>query len=228
MFKQFKFIIPLLVFWGRLLAEEFDDGVEQREQYESYWSDYYEITRYYNVPQPTLQKAVELFEGRGGLSAIDLGCGVGRDTAYLTEKGWRVIAIDAERVAANYVFQMVPEEQWPQVTFIASQFENYAFDTPVDLINASFSFPYCLPWEIHRVVDCMKACLKSGGRFSGQFFGKQDSWTDIEIMSFFERDELLELFSDFEIEYFAEEEKDAPSGAGPRHWHIYHIIAKKP
>ena len=48
-----------------------------------------------------------------------------------------------------------------------------------------------------------------------------------EIQSL-EKDEVLELFKDFEIIKFDEIEKDRKTGLGKiKHWHIYDIIARK-
>src|SRR5258708_38245889 len=51
-------------------------------------------------PRQTLLAALERFGGdASGRSAVDLGCGEGRDTIALLRRGWRVLAIDAEAAA---------------------------------------------------------------------------------------------------------------------------------
>ncbi len=67
------------------------------------WSRYYEATQG-GAPRETLLLALDLFEREGGAAggerlAVDLGCGQGRDTLELLRRGWRVLAIDAEREA---------------------------------------------------------------------------------------------------------------------------------
>lgn len=45
---------------------------------------------------------------------------------------------------------------------------------------------------------------------------------------FFYKDEVLNLFKDFDIIKFNELEKDAKTGLGKlKHWHLFEIIAKK-
>lgn len=59
--------------------------------------------------------------------------------------------------------------------------------------------------------------------------GYNDSWanTKKDIM-FFYKDEVLNLFKDFDIIKFNELEKDAKTGLGKlKHWHLFEIIAKK-
>ena len=47
-------------------------------------------------------------------------------------------------------------------------------------------------------------------------------------MVFLLREEVLELFRDFDIIYFKEIEEDKKTALGVmKHWHIYDIIAKK-
>lgn len=58
----------------------------------------------------------------------------------------------------------------------------------------------------------------------------RDSWVNIkEQMVFLSKEQVLELFKDsFEIIEFNEVEKDGKTGLGKmKHWHIYHVIAKK-
>ena len=47
-------------------------------------------------------------------------------------------------------------------------------------------------------------------------------------MTFLRKNQVMELFKDFEIIRFKEIEKDELTGLGEmKHWHIYEVIAKK-
>lgn len=61
------------------------------------------------------------------------------------------------------------------------------------------------------------------------FFGVNDSWNEIrKEMVFLSKEQVIELFKDFEIIEFKEVEKDDFTGLGKmKHWHIFNIIAKK-
>ena len=63
----------------------------------------------------------------------------------------------------------------------------------------------------------------------GNFFGEKDSWSKIKPqMTFLPKNQVMELFKDFEIIRFKEIEKDELTGLGEmKHWHIYEVIAKK-
>ena len=63
----------------------------------------------------------------------------------------------------------------------------------------------------------------------GNFFGEKDSWSEIKPqITFLTKNQVMELFEDFEIIRFKEIEKDELTGLGEmKHWHIYDVIAKK-
>ena len=70
--------------------------------------------------------------------------------------------------------------------------------------------------------------LPAGGRFSGHWYGPRDSWAGRSGMTFVSRDEALALLDGFELEMFEEEEADGTTPRGnAKHWHIFHIVARK-
>jgi len=188
------------------------------------WDDYYEKTFQYKNPRETLKKAVSYFEAPG--FAVDLGCGVGRDTLYLAERGWQVVAVDAESAAEPYLWKMVGEHA-SSVQFVQSDFESYEFPEGCTLINASYALPFCTPEAFEDVMDRLKESLVTGGRFSGQLFGTHDSWSDNSDMVFLSHDEVEALFEGFELEYYLEQDFDGEAASGPKHWHLHHLVARK-
>lgn len=196
---------------------------------ESKWLGYYEWTSKSSKPWETLKFTVELFQEEGVKpeTAIDLGCGVGKDTAFLIKNGWKVIAIDAEQIAEKYLFKKIPEDKKGDVTFIVSTYEDFIFPHDVQIINASFALPFCNPEHFDNVMQRIISAIAPGGRFCGHFFGPNDSWSKNKSMVFFDKETVEKYFKDMEIEYFKEEEKNDISGSGFKHWHIHHVIAKK-
>ena len=70
--------------------------------------------------------------------------------------------------------------------------------------------------------------VKTGGRFSGVFFGMNDEWTKYTDMNFIEKEKIDSLFENFTIEYFHERDEDGETARGvKKHWHVYSVIAKK-
>ena len=67
-----------------------------------------------------------------------------------------------------------------------------------------------------------------GGRFGGQILGERDTWAPDREISSFSRQQTRALFDGFEIERFQEEEKDGEACSGPKHWHLFHVLARRP
>lgn len=67
------------------------------------------------------------------------------------------------------------------------------------------------------------------GYFVGNFLGIKDEWKIIkEDMVFLEKEQVLELFKEFDIIKFEEVEKEELTGLGKmKHWHLFNVIAKK-
>ncbi len=186
------------------------------------WNDYYVKTRD-RPPRPTLLEALARFGGRLGL-AIDLGIGGGRDACVLLASGWHVVGIDKEPAALT-----LPRH--PRLTVRRQAFEHVSETAGLpraSLVNASFSLPFCHPDAFPAFWQRVVAALPSGGRFAGQFFGPHDAWAGNPDLLHLPEAEVRALFTAFEIERFDEEQDDAETPRGAmKHWHIFHIVARK-
>ncbi len=67
------------------------------------------------------------------------------------------------------------------------------------------------------------------GYFVGNFFGLNDTWATVkEEMVFLSKNQVLELFKEFDIINYEEKEWNGKTGIGKiKHWHTHEIIAKK-
>ena len=67
------------------------------------------------------------------------------------------------------------------------------------------------------------------GYFVGNFFGDNDEWKNTKgEMTFLTKEQIIELFENFEITEFNEVEKDDFTGLGKmKHWYIFNVMAKK-
>jgi tellurite methyltransferase len=202
------------------------------------WRAYYSATAD-RPTRATLLFALDRFEqerrneapGRPDL-AIDLGCGNGNDTAELLRRGWRVLAIDAEPAAIEGLLQNKASLAPNHLETRVARFEEFDLP-PAQLINSSFALPLCPPDAFHRLWARIVAALEPGGRFAGQFFGDRDSWANPGSgkagMTFLTREAAQALLQDLEIELFEEEENDSVTRRGSsKHWHVFHIVARKP
>ena len=177
----------------------------------------------------TLVAALDAFaqEGFTGGLAVDVAAGEGRDTLELLNRGWRVVATDGLPEAFACLWPRVPEALRPNVTAGVVSFADMQVP-PCDLANASFALPFCEPRHFPALWTRIVAAIRPGGRFAGQFFGARDSWASLPGRTHQTKDEVLTLLGGFEIEMMHEEEKDDPPDVrNPKHWHLFHVVARK-
>jgi tellurite methyltransferase len=188
------------------------------------WAAYYQQLRD-RPPRKTLVAALDAFgEPPTDALAIDLGCGAGRDIVEILRRGWRVVAVDSEPEA----LRQLEARNLPNITPVLARFEEVPLPLGVQLVNSSFALPLCEPARFHELWQRIGEALPSGGRFSGQWYGLRDSWVGRAGMTFLGRDEAAALLDGFELEMFEEEEADGTTPRGkPKHWHIFHIVARK-
>jgi SAM-dependent methyltransferase len=180
-------------------------------------------------PRDTLLLALEKWHAEHGAEAgfaIDLGCGVGRDTAELLRRGWRVLAIDSSPEAIARLEAREDLDNRGNLATLCAPMEDARWND-ADLINSSFALPLVPPdrfppfWQ--RLIDS----IKPGGRFAGQLYGPNDDWArnGITIVT---RGALDAFFAAFEFERLDEEDADGETAPGKKkHWHIFHVVARK-
>ncbi|HHL3492743.1 TPA: trans-aconitate 2-methyltransferase [Legionella pneumophila] len=196
------------------------------------WVAYYNSTKQNTLPRKSLLKAIANFdkeEVSPPKSAIDLGCGAGMDVMELLRGGWFVLAIDSQFSAIDSLLSSVQElTRANHLKTVVSSFETLDFLPKANLINASFSLPFLKPVYFYKFWNVILRGLEPDGRFSGSFFGFNDSWNTRTDMTFLNREMICHLFAQFKIEYFQEEENDAMDALGYyKHWHKFYIVAKK-
>ena len=177
------------------------------------------IEKYYDnteneMPNYTVKKFIELNVEPG--NAVELGCGAGRDTVYLIRNGWNVLAIDREDVETRIVSKLLVEEL-EQFEFFKQRFEDIELENS-NLVVANFSLPFCNKNDFKKLWAKINHSILKDGYFVGNFLGDKDEWKNAkEKMTFLTKDQVMELFRNFEIVEFKEVEKDGLTGLG-RTW----------
>lgn len=160
--------------------------------------------------------------------AIDLGCGEGRDTVELLRRGWRVIAIDGHPDAFHRLRRREDLTKTEHLELRHAPFEGLELPR-VQLVNASFSLPFCEPEHFAGLWATILGAIEPGGRFAGQLFGDRDDWATIEGRSHQTRAEAEALLAGLEVESFAEVEDDGKDALeNPKHWHRFDVVARQP
>lgn len=193
------------------------------------WPGYFEVTQG-RPARETLMHALELFSNDPVdrmRSAVDLGCGEGRDSAELLRAGWRVHAIDGHPDGISRLVNRSDLESPQNLTMQLAPFESIELPR-CDLLNASFSLPFCDPKHFDSLWKNITGAIEPGGRFSGQFFGVRDSWASIPDRSHHTRDQVEAFLAPFSVEMLKEEEREGQDCLGvSKHWHVFHIVASK-
>ncbi|KUM34144.1 class I SAM-dependent methyltransferase [Pseudomonas sp. EpS/L25] len=188
------------------------------------WTAYYAATAG-GGPRDTLLRALALWSEPPGI-AMDLGCGTGRDTLELLERGWQVLATDAEAEALVELRQRVPAAPGSRLYTRHARFETLVLDR-YELVNASFSLPFCAPAHFPGLWARITAATRPGGLFCGQLLGTRDSWASRGV-TVVDPAELTELLRDWEVLHHREEEEDGHTAVGkPKHWHIHHLVLRR-
>jgi SAM-dependent methyltransferase len=198
------------------------------------WVTYYDAMAN-TPPRDTLLFALSRFDDEKKTVetsplAIDLGCGEGRDTVEMLRRGWRVLAIDGQEEA---ICRLLARPDLPPNAELVTQAARYEEirleESSALLVNASFSLPFCAPDYFPTLWRQILSSLVSGGRFSGQLFGDRDGWAGLANMTHHTRAEAVRLLAPLVLERFDEEERDGTTVTGsPKHWHIFHIVARMP
>jgi SAM-dependent methyltransferase len=188
------------------------------------WLSYYEATSE-RPPRRTLLEALSRFAAPG--LAVDLGCGDGRDAIELLRRGWSVVAIDAEPEALARLRARRDLPAGASLVPMCARFEEVSWP-PADLVNASFALPLCPPARFPDLWRKIVASLRPGGRFAGQLYGERDGWAGNPAMTHLDRAAVARLLAGLDVEVFEEEESDSLTPRGkPKHWHIFHIVARR-
>lgn len=198
------------------------------------WSGYYRTTAGRPPRRTTLTALAALQQASGSdpAAAVDLGCGGGRDTAPLLEAGLAVLALDGTPEAGPALQARFPAA-WDsrQLTFRRVDFTSASLNLPPSsLVNASFCLPLCPPDRFDGLWSQIALAVVPGGLFAGHLYGPNDSWArrgdGITVHS---RRDIDALFADWEPLLIEEEETDSITPRGEaKHWHFFHIVARKP
>jgi SAM-dependent methyltransferase len=160
------------------------------------------------------------------LVAVDLGCGDGKEALELLTRGWTVLATDRTPEGIRRLLESVPSAASDRLTTRIASFTDVEFQD-ADLVYAGLSLPFCKPADFEQVWRNIVVGVRPGGFFVGHLFGTHDTWAGTPDMTFHSRVEVEELLSGFETVTFREQDEDGPAVGGPKHWHVFHVIARR-
>ena len=165
-----------------------------------------------------LEPLLPLLEKHARAWILDLGCGMGCDTEYLTSSGCRVVSADFSNNALKIVRERIPGAQVVNADIRSPlPFRATAFQSVV----ANLSLHY-FPWQqTVAIIERIRGCLTPGGRLFARFNSVADPeypenrrhkidrhYCRVEGVTkrYFSGDDIQELFLNWEIERLEERE----------------------
>jgi hypothetical protein len=70
--------------------------------------------------------------------------------------------------------------------------------------------------------------MRPGAIIAVNVFGVHDTWADDPDMTFIDLERARALVDGLEVIALDEEDADGPSGSGPKHWHVFDFVARRP
>jgi trans-aconitate methyltransferase len=194
----------------------------------SIWPSYYAAFSG-RSPRPLFAAALERFgtSPQVGRRAVDLGSGDGTETEALLREGWVVLAVDAEPDAIARLEERIPAELRQNLRVQVRPFEEVKSLPRADFIYSGVSLPFCRPDAFPRLWSVITSSVVQEGRIACDLFGERDTWADRSDMTFFTRAVAERLLDGFAIEQFDEMDEDGEAFSGPKHWHIFSVIARR-
>ncbi len=190
------------------------------------WEGYYAALRGRPM-RPLLARALAVAEAVGvdvGV-AVDLGAGDGTETLALLDRGWSVLAVDAEPTSAAALAAAAPPGA--QLTVVTRDMADV--DLPqADLVLAAFSLFFLPPPRFDLVWDRLRASLRPGGVVAAHLLLERDTWAALPRITAMSVDEARRRLEGLEVLVFDEQERDGEAYSGPKHWHLAELIARRP
>ncbi|CAM3613525.1 class I SAM-dependent methyltransferase [Deinococcus frigens] len=162
-----------------------------------------------NLPDVNLLdwRAAGLLSGGEGLTALDIGCGLGRNTRWLAGQGYRATGVDLSAFAVRQARQRIVEAE---ATFLEGDFLRESMPgSSFDAVYDSGCFHHLPPHRRLSYLNALLACLKPGGLFGICTFAAGKMGSEVDDLTLFRQgklegglgysaDDLREIFADLE------------------------------
>lgn len=123
---------------------------------ESYYSEKYGLTATHS---DVVNAATLVPPGK----ALDLGCGNGRNSLYLNQKGFDVTAWDKNPMSINNLKQIIEAEGLKNITTDMVNLNELKFDGEYDFILSTVVMMFLERDTIPGLITNMQRCTKAGG-----------------------------------------------------------------
>lgn len=192
------------------------------------WAAYYRHT-IGREPRPLFVRglAAACAAGVPAGRAVEIGFGDGTETLALLDAGWSVLAIDLAPEAEEVLRSQLPDGAADRLEVRISPVQAVELP-PFDLLYAGYSLSYLEPAAFRRLWTDVRASLRPGGFLIVNVFGVRDTWAGDQFMTFVDADAVARMLAGLEVVDLQEEDEDGDSFVGPKHWHVFEIVARRP
>ena len=142
------------------------------------------------------------------------------ESRALADAGWQVRAFDLDSALVERLSDTDVQAHVGSMTEVDLP--------PADLVHAGFSLPFVPPAGFPTFWERLRAALRPGGLLAVNLFGVHDDWAGEQEMTFHSRAEVEALTSGLEVIDLGEVEEDGPAYSGPKHWHLFSVLARRP
>ncbi len=160
--------------------------------------------------------------------ALDLGCGEGVEVGALLDAGWTVHAIDGEPAALARLAARTAPAVGGRLHLRPTSFAAIDALPAADLVHSSYALPYCAPEHFPLLWDLVRGALTPGGVLAVQLFGDRDGAAGDPEMTFHTEQQARALVDGLQVLHWDEEDAPGTSFTGPKHWHVFHVVARRP
>jgi tellurite methyltransferase len=197
----------------------------------SEWAPFYRVSATL-PPRPELLRAMDAVRTStvGQPQALDLGSGAAVATGAMlaNTKGFKVLAVDPDPLAQQYMQPLQERHGSSRVRFVPGRIANAVLPL-TDLVWAGFSLPYLGRAFAHTWPRITNA-IRPGGVFAGDFFGDKH-WgaqqPDANAFVFHRRAEVQQLFAGFDLLELNEVDDQVPNDEGVWRTHTFSVVARK-
>lgn len=189
-------------------------------EFSAHWRGYHDAVE--GRPHNPFLDRLEPFLPAAGL-ALDVGCGTGKSTIWLLDRGFSVLGTDADPEALDR-FRWRTHGRTGAACLL-SKFHEADYPRCV-LALSVFSLFFCPREEFFEAFRRIRESIEPGGVFAGQFLGERDSWAGPETAPLAQA-EVRGLLEGMETLLHDEAERDGEDVRGnEKHWHIHHVVAR--
>jgi SAM-dependent methyltransferase len=192
------------------------------------WPAYYRAT-IGREPRPLFARGMRIVAGAGLApgQAVEVGFGDGTETLALLAGGWRVLAIDPTPGAAEVLRPQVPPSAVSRLEIVTDRADAIELP-PFDLLYAGYALPFIRPEAFPRFWADVVARVRPGGFLIVNVFGVRDTWASDPDMTFVDAERVRKMLDGLEQPDVRELENDGDSFDGPKHWHVFDVVARRP